>query len=83
MLNRLSLYPTVNIDVSTSSTDGEGRFRQFSEAGDRYGHGSLNSQVPIDDNWNAPDGLDNKDELLPSATTVNLPHEHSSMVWVA
>ncbi len=74
---------TVNIDVSTSSADGEGRFRKFSEADDRYGHRTFNSQVPIDNNWDYPEDLDQEDELASPVNTVNFPHEHSSMVWVA
>ena len=74
---------SVNIDVSTSSADGERGFQQFSEAGDRYGHRNLDSSVPIDNNWDYPDDLNSEDELTSHIRTINLPYEHSSMVWVA
>ena len=74
---------TVNIDVSTSSADGEERFQQFSEADDRYGHRTFNSQVLIDNDKDYLDGLNHDDELAPSVHAVNFPYEHSSMVWVA
>jgi flagellar hook-length control protein FliK len=74
---------SVNIDVTTSSTDGEERFRQFSETGDRYGRPDFHSGLVNDDDWGFTEGLNQESELASPVTRTNLSYEHSSMVWVA